>query len=79
MGIGISVFLLAVGAILTFAVEKTVSGLDLDVVGWVLMGAGALGLIITLMVWGRARRRVVEQGAAPTVVERDIYEDRPPL
>ncbi|GIJ28736.1 hypothetical protein Vqi01_38980 [Micromonospora qiuiae] len=58
MGIGTSVFLLAVGAILAFAVNASIGGLDLDVVGWVLMAAGLLGLIMTTLVWGR-RRQVV--------------------
>ena len=52
MGIGVSVFLFAVGAILTFAVNATVSGLDLSTVGVILMIAGALGLIMTLLVFG---------------------------
>ena len=46
MGIGFSTFLLAVGAILTFAVHATVAGLDIRVVGIVLMAAGALGLVL---------------------------------
>jgi hypothetical protein len=45
MGIGVGIFLIVVGAILTFAVDATVSGLDLNVVGWVLMLAGAAGLV----------------------------------
>ena len=47
MGIGVSIFLIALGAILTFATDVGVSGLDLDVVGIVLMLVGALGLIMT--------------------------------
>ncbi|MFC5942096.1 DUF6458 family protein [Micromonospora harpali] len=58
MGIGTSIFLIAVGAILTFAMDATVGGVDLDVVGWILMAAGALGLVMTTVVWGR-RREVV--------------------
>ena len=42
----IGVILVVAGAILTFAVEKTVEGVDLDVVGWIMMGGGALSLII---------------------------------
>lgn len=49
MGIGVSVFLLAVGAILAFAVDVTVSGLDLDTVGVILMIVGALGLLISTL------------------------------
>ena len=53
MGIGASVFLLAVGAILTFAVEWTVQGVDLDAVGIILMIAGCIGLAVTLAMMSR--------------------------
>ena len=56
MGIGVSVFLFAVGAILTFAVDATVSGIDIATVGVILMIAGALGLIMTMFVFGRRGR-----------------------
>lgn len=59
MGIGASIFLIAVGAILTFALDLSVGGLDLDVVGWILMAVGVLGLIMTTVIWGPRRRRVV--------------------
>jgi hypothetical protein len=59
MGIGTSIFLIAVGAILTFAVDVTVGGLNLHVVGWILMAAGVLGLIMITVVWGNRRREVV--------------------
>ncbi len=48
MGIGASVFLLAVGAILAFAVDWTVQGVDLDAVGIILMIAGLIGLAVNL-------------------------------
>jgi hypothetical protein len=59
MGIGASVFPIAVGAILTFALNLHIGGVDIDVVGWILMGAGALGLLVTMMIWGGRRRQVV--------------------
>jgi hypothetical protein len=61
MGIGINIFLIAVGAILAFAVEATVAGLDITVVGYILMAAGAVGLILTLVVFAPRRRRTVTQ------------------
>ena len=72
MGIGASVFLLAVGAILTFALNVEISGVDLDMVGWVLMAAGAIGLVVTLIIWGGRRREVVTTAPAEyrTVEER---------
>ena len=51
MGIGISVFLLAAGAILTFAVNVTTSGVNLDTVGVILMVVGALGLLMSMLFW----------------------------
>lgn len=59
MGIGASVFLLAVGAILAFAVDYTVSGVDINVVGGILMVAGAIGLLMTSLVFGRRDRDAV--------------------
>ncbi|NUT31983.1 MAG: hypothetical protein HOV79_02805 [Hamadaea sp.] len=69
MGIGASIFLLAVGAILTFALEWDVAGLDLDVVGWILMAAGALGLIVTTVIWGNRRSTSVTHGPGYRRVE----------
>jgi Domain of unknown function (DUF6458) len=53
MGIGASIFLLAVGAILTFAVDWTIQGVDLDAVGIILMIAGCIGLAVTLAMLSR--------------------------
>ena len=53
MGIGASVFLLAVGAILGFAVEDTVRGVDISMIGFILMGAGVIGLFMTTLIFGR--------------------------
>ena len=72
MGFGVSIFLIAVGAILAFAVNATASGIDIQTVGWILMGVGALGLLVSLVFWSswggfngyRTTRRDV-------VVERD--------
>ena len=59
MGIGASIFLLVVGAILTFAVDLNVGGVDLDVVGWILMIGGVVGLIFTALIWGPRQRSTV--------------------
>jgi hypothetical protein len=67
MALGTSIFLLAIGAVLAFAVTETVQGIDLVVVGWILMGVGALGLILSLLFWssfspyGSRRRGVVAE------------------
>lgn len=56
MRIGASLFLIACGAILTFAVTKEVNGIDLSVIGVILMIVGAAGLLITLAL-ATSRRR----------------------
>ena len=56
MGIGVSVFLIAVGAILAFAVQiEPVAGLSIDTVGVILMIAGAIGLLWSLLFLSRGR------------------------
>src|SRR3954471_1064067 len=68
MRLGTAIVLLALGAILTFALRVDVSGVDLQVVGWILMIVGALGIVLEVAVWGpRSRRRVThsEGYAAP--------------
>jgi threonine dehydrogenase-like Zn-dependent dehydrogenase len=79
MGIGASVFLIAVGAILTFAVDASVGGIDIDVVGWILMGAGLLGLIVTMMIWGNGRRTVVTEEPAEYRRVEERRDVGPPL
>lgn len=78
MGIGGSIFLLALGAILTFAVNVTVSGLDIQVIGVILMAAGLIGLVLFLAVFGpRSRRETVIRDSTvyrdPGVRDRDVY------
>ena len=76
MGIGFSIFLLAVGAILTFAVHTTVAGIDIRIVGVILMAAGALGLVLTMVVFTPRRTRsvtathTVDGPPSPTVGQR---------
>jgi hypothetical protein len=51
MGIGISIFLIAVGAILKFAVDVSTEGVNLNTVGVILMIVGAIGLLASLIFW----------------------------
>jgi Domain of unknown function (DUF6458) len=80
MGIGGSIFLLALGAILAFAVDWRVSGLDLHMVGWILMVVGAGGLILFFSFWNRRRAprtfAVVRQPRVAEVVS--TYDDPMP-
>ena len=75
MGIGTSIFLIAFGAILYFAVETDISGLEISTVGVILMIVGVLGLVISLYYTSLAtRRRPAEvAGDRPVARERDIY------
>ncbi len=69
MNFGFSIFLIAVGAILSFALHVHVKGVDLDVVGYILMGVGLLGLIYSTIVYNRRGRyaadRYVEEVPPP--------------
>jgi hypothetical protein len=81
MGIGGSIFLIAVGAIIAFGVRnQSVGPFDLTVIGWVLMLAGLAGLVITLWVWNSRKRRVVTTTAPPPAqhVERQQVVNPPP-
>ena len=71
MGIGTSIFLIALGAILKFAVTASVSGIDLATVGVILMVVGIAGLLISLVWLMQAGRRAPV--ARERVVERDPY------
>jgi Flp pilus assembly protein protease CpaA len=55
MTIGGSLFLIAVGAILAFAVTAEVAGVDLQTVGWILIVVGVVGLILGLFMMNRGR------------------------
>jgi hypothetical protein len=72
MGIGTSIFLIAVGAILRWAITDTVEGVNLDVVGLILIIAGAAGLLLSLL-W----MTIYADRRRGTVVERDVVSDRP--
>lgn len=56
MTVGVSVFLLAVGAILKFAVTDTVEGVDLGIIGVILMVCGVIGLLFGLIQMANHRR-----------------------
>jgi hypothetical protein len=79
MGFGVSIVLIAVGAILTWAVTAEVSGVDIQVVGVILLIVGIAGLLLSMLFWsswggpatiGRRRATYVED--APADVERRV-------
>lgn len=75
MGIATSLFLLAAGAILAFAVSVEASGVDLQMVGWILMAVGGVGVLLSLAFWsswgGFSRSRTVRRDGS--VVNEDRY------
>jgi predicted membrane channel-forming protein YqfA (hemolysin III family) len=82
MSIGASIFLLVVGAILTFAVNVDTEGFNINTVGIILMVAGVVGLLLSLLFWSSfspyRRRRVVDTYPEDRVVEeRRIERDYP--
>ncbi len=70
MQIGTSILLIAVGAILKYAVTADVSGVSLSTVGVILMVVGVVGLILSMVMMNMATRRT------DTVVQRDVVDDR---
>ena len=70
MGIGVSLILIAVGAILTWAVNTEVSGIEIQTIGVILMIVGIAGALLSLVFWsswggtggGRRRTTYVEDG-----------------
>jgi len=76
MGIGVSLILIAVGAVLTWAVNATSSGVDINTVGVILMIVGAVGLLLSLMFWSSWGGWGVAQGGPRRRVT--TYEDAPP-
>ena len=77
MGLGVGIFLIAIGAILAFAVNIDVaSGVNLHTIGYILLGVGALGTLLSMIFWSSwagpgywSRRRDVPPGGT-TVVDR---------
>src|SRR5256885_8052887 len=76
VGIGGSIFLIAVGAILAFAVHVSVGWLSLNVVGVVLMIAGLVGLLLTMWFWSNRRRQTPVPVEPDRVPERVVDERR---
>jgi hypothetical protein len=72
MGLGVSILLIAAGAILAWAVNASVSGVDIQTVGWILLVVGIVGAVLSMIFWsswggvgGGRRRTYVEEGPGP--------------
>jgi Domain of unknown function (DUF6458) len=80
VGLGVGIFLLAAGAILTFAVKVNPTGgaLDINTIGWILMGVGALGIVLSMVFWsswggpGRFKRQTTDVGPTGDTSTRTI-------
>jgi len=81
MSIGLGIFLFVVGAILVFALNVSVDFIDLDLVGYILMGAGAVVTILGLVLATRKRssvtttRSAVDPGSGEQVTRRENMAD----
>ena len=75
MGLGVGIFLIAVGAVLAFAVHSTSGVVDVHTVGWILMLVGLLGVLLSVIFWQswagpgywttRRRTTYVDEGPPP--------------
>jgi hypothetical protein len=82
MGLGTSIFLIALGAILRFAVTASVEGVNIQIIGTILMVVGVIGAVLSLIFWSswggfggsrRSSRRVTRDDGG--VVREDRYDD----
>ena len=71
MGIGASITLIALGAILAFGISDNLSFIDLGNIGVILMVCGAIGLAVTVLVWGPRQR-----ARPPLEAEDELVEER---
>ena len=73
MGIGTGIFLLAVGAILRFAVTTTANGINIQTVGDILMIVGGLGIILSLFFWNSWGGFSDRRHTTTVVRDREVY------
>jgi hypothetical protein len=78
MGIGVSLILIAVGAVLAFAVHVSTSGFNVNTIGYILLVVGIVGALISMMFWsswgGFGGRTTVAEDPAP-VRRRTVIEE----
>ncbi len=72
MGFGVSLLLIAVGAVLAFAVKADVTGLNIHTIGWIVLVVGVVGLVLSIIFWSSwagpgyfTRRRAYYEGGPP--------------
>jgi Domain of unknown function (DUF6458) len=77
-----ALLLIALGAILTFAVQVHTQGFNLNKVGIILMVVGGAGLVLSLTVWNGRQRTVIRRGPGGRIIEEQRvvdYDDTPHL
>ncbi|WP_168582489.1 DUF6458 family protein [Gephyromycinifex aptenodytis] len=70
MSVGLGIFLIALGAILSFAVSDALPGVNLQMIGWILMAAGLATTVISVIMMSQRRTNAAR---TTTTVERDAY------
>jgi hypothetical protein len=84
MGIGVSLLLIAGGAILAWAVDANANGVDINTIGYILLIVGIIGFVLSLVFWStwagpgyfsRSRRTYSEGTAAPAGGRRTVIEE----
>jgi hypothetical protein len=76
-GVGTSLLLIAAGAIMAFAVSVQTDGFNVNTIGWILMGVGVVGLIVSLIIGtAGATRATTYVDRDTTVVEREPVRER---
>ena len=71
MGIGVSLILIAVGAILVWAVEAELAGVNITAIGWILLIVGAAGALLSMVFWST-------WGGVGGGRRETVYRDEPP-
>jgi hypothetical protein len=73
MGLGVSLILIAAGAIINWGINATVNGVDLNAIGWILIAVGAVGALLSLMFWSS----FWGPGYASSRRRETVIDDRP--
>jgi len=73
MGIGVSLFFIALGAILTWAIDASVSGVNINAVGAILMVVGVIGVVLSIIFWGTICSYGFGGGGSNTTVVEDRH------
>lgn len=76
MGIGGCIILIAVGAVITFATDWHAKGVNMDLLGLIMMAVGVIGMAAYVSIFKRRRIPPTASGDVPPVVEERYYSDR---